>query len=145
MYSPHSEDTLRRFHDSFDSCQSSEGFLDLFYDRLLGHSAEVAALFDGVDMARVKRMLRQGLVLTMVASEGSKHSREYLAALGDKHREAGVGVQHYELWLDTLVSVVAELDSHFDDQVGQAWRDVLGLGIQLMKERYPSPGGAAPR
>ncbi len=56
-------------------------------------------------------MLRQSLVLTMVASEGSKHSRERLAALGDMHREAGVGLQHYELWLDTLVSVVAEVDS----------------------------------
>lgn len=143
MHSQLSEETLWRFHDSFDRCQRSSEFLDLFYDRLLGHSDEVAALFAQVDMARVKLMLRQSLVLTMVASEGSKYSRQRLAALGDMHRDAGVGLQHYELWLDTLVSVVAELDSHCDERVEQAWRDVLGLGIQLMKERYPSPGGAA--
>ena len=143
MHSLLSEDTLRHFHDSFDRCQACEGFLDLFYERFLGSSEEIAALFTAVDMARLKRMLRQSLILTMVASEGSKYSRQRLAALGDLHRDAGVSPRHYDLWLDTLVSVVTELDGHFDAQVDRAWRDVMGLGIQLMKERYPSADGGA--
>ena len=142
MHSLLSEDTLRRFHGSFDRCQEHGDFLERFYDRLLGHSPEIRALFGQADMARIQLMLRQSLILTMVASEGSRHSRQRLAGLGDLHRDVGVRPEHYQLWLETLLSVVEELDSLWDDAVGQAWRDVLGLGIQLMLERYPDLDGA---
>ncbi|MFT6905519.1 MAG: hypothetical protein ACJAS1_002175 [Oleiphilaceae bacterium] len=40
----------------------------------------------------------------------------------------------YDIWLDSLISTVEEFDPEFDNDIDQAWREVLAPGIAFIKE-----------
>ena len=129
-----SEETLEAFHNSLDRCQSNSQFLDLFYDRFINSSSDITALFSEVDLLRLKRMLRQSLIVVLMASEGSVHSQERIKSLSLLHLNLGVRRVHYDVWLDTLIAVVEEIDPQYDIQVEESWRAVMGVGVAIMKE-----------
>ncbi len=126
------EDVLERFHDSLERCQSNPEFLGLFYDRLQHYSDDIQKLFESADLERIKRMIQQSLILLMMATEGSIHSHQRLKRLREQHTAIGVQPEHYTTWLETLLSVVEELDPKYNLAIDQAWRTVLGEGINIM-------------
>jgi len=132
------EETLEAFHDSLDRILQSPDFFDRFYERLLGRSPAIAAKFDGIDLARVKRMVRDSFYLHMMASGGSPHAMERLQAMAERHAALGITSEMHDQWLDTLIEVVRELDPRCDANVERSWRAVLGTGIERMKAAVAS-------
>lgn len=133
-----SEHTLATFHDSLDRVLAKNDFFDVFYDRLMARSAEIAAKFDGFDMARIKRLLRDAFYLQMMASDGNLRAAARLEKIADRHAELGITQAMHDTWLDTLLSVVADRDAHFDAEVERSWRDVIRIAMDVMRERAPA-------
>lgn len=132
------EETLEAFHDSLDRILECPDFFDRFYQRLIGRSPAIAAKFDGIDLDRVKRMVRDSFYVHMMASSGSPHATARLQAMAERHAALGITRQMHDQWLDTLLEVVRELDPRCDAQVERSWRAVLSTGIDWMKSAAAS-------
>ena len=133
-----SEQTLATFHDSLDRVLAKNDFFDLFYERFMARSAEVAAKFEGFDIARIKRLLRDAFYLKMMASDGNLRAAARLRTMADRHAELGITRAMHDTWLETLLSVVADRDPQFDVGVERSWREVTRIGMDIMKERAPA-------
>ncbi len=124
---------LELFHDSYERCREKESFFDIFYDRFLSASDEIQQLFQGVDLSRVKRMVRDATIYLIMASDGSRLSIKKVESLSNYHHELGVKSAHYDLWLDALMSVVEEVDPKYNQAIDEAWRAVMKIGLDMMK------------
>ena len=132
------EHTLATFHDSLDRVLAKNDFFDVFYDRLMARSSAIAAKFDGFDMARIKRLLRDAFYLKMMASDGNLRASARLEKIADRHAELGITRDMHDQWLATLLSVVADRDLHFDAEIERSWLDVTRIAMDIMKERAPA-------
>lgn len=130
-----SEPNLELFHDSFQRCRAREDFFDIFYSRFLDSSDEIANIFKDVNVEHVKKMVKDSLFLKLMASDGSAFGTKKLMALGESHDKYGVRPEHYQLWLDALMSTVEEIDPRYDINIDQAWREVMQVGIDIMQHR----------
>jgi hemoglobin-like flavoprotein len=127
------EVVLEQFHDSYERLRDNPQFLDLLYERFLNSSEEIAKLFAHSDLPRVKKMVRDSLIYKLIASDGSAIGIKKLQKLAEQHLGYGVKHEHYDLWLDCLMTVVEELDPRYNQHVDKAWRAVMGIGISVMK------------
>lgn len=134
-----SQEQIRIFNDSLDRCIANPRFMEIFYERFIGGSPEIAAKFTNTDMKRQHRTLKASLYTAMLAADGNPPALSHLAWLRDHHHDLGIEDEHYERWLECLLAAVRECGGEIDVRVERAWRDVLELAIQVMK----SPAGSA--
>ena len=129
---------LMLFNDSFERCCLRPGFLQRFYQIFVGSSAEVARKFRNTDMRQQVALLRVSLYCVMLASWGKPEGHAHLERIAKIHSRAGHDVSPalYDLWLDCLLRAVREYDPWLDGDTEQAWRQVLGPGIEFLKSRY---------
>ncbi|GAL28986.1 hypothetical protein JCM19239_1721 [Vibrio variabilis] len=45
-----------------------------------------------------------------------------------------ISVKELDIWVDSLLATVAIYDPLWDQEIELAWRNVLALGIEIMKE-----------
>lgn len=116
--------------------QMSE-FVSRFYEIFLEQSPEIAARFADTDMARQREMLAQSLH-EMVDFSTSRVASERLRRVALRHSrgQRDVPPALYEIWLDSLIATVRELDPLFTTEIELAWRVVLAPGIAYMKFSY---------
>ncbi|MCB0355170.1 MAG: globin [Bdellovibrionales bacterium] len=131
------QSVLGAFHDSYQRCRENDQFFDLFYERFIFSSKEVAAFFRGVNLVRVKKMLRDALLFQLMASDGSEFGIRKLEGYALTHQSLGAKDHHFDLWLDSLMSVVEEIDPLYTEETNQAWRRVLEFGNSIMKTPQP--------
>lgn len=127
-----SEDDIRLFNDSLDCCVGNPRFLDVFYDRFIGSSGEIAEKFAGTDMTRQKRALKASLYTAMLAADGNQPAIEHLTRLGHHHAALRIRSDHFELWRDCLIAAVQETGGMLDVRAPEVWRAVLDVAIRLM-------------
>ncbi len=127
------EEQIRIFNDSLDRCVATPRFLDVFYQRFIGGSEAVAAMFAESDMRRQRRMLKASLYTAMLAADGNQPAIEHLEKLHRRHRGLGIEPEHYELWLDCLIASARECGGDFDVRIERAWREVLAVAIRIMQ------------
>lgn len=132
------EHTLATFHDSLDRVLQRSEFFDLFYERLCASSPEIARKFDGVDLRRVKRHVRDSFYLKMMASDGNLRAAARLEKLAEQHAAIDVTRNMHDRWAAVMLTLVEELDPGFDAEVGQSWREILRIGTDIMKARAPA-------
>jgi hemoglobin-like flavoprotein len=130
-----SEPYLELFHDSFQRCREREDFFDIFYKRFLSSSDDITNIFKDVDVEHVKKMVKDALFIKLMASDGSAFGAKKLMSLGVSHDRYGVRPEHYQLWLDALMSTVEETDPRYDINIDRAWREVMQIGIDIMQHR----------
>lgn len=108
-----------------------------FYEIFLARSPEIGNRFRHTDMARQREMLAQSLH-EMVEFSTSRVASDRLDQVARRHSQAerDVPPELYEIWLDSLVKAVRQLDPEFTEDVELAWRVVLAPGIAYMKFRY---------
>ncbi len=129
------EEDVRIFNDSLDRLLSNPRSLDIFYDKFIGASEDVAAKFADTDMQPQKRALRASLCTAMLAADGNRPAIEQLRQLGGRHRDLDIGPEHYDLWLDCLIATVRECGGGiFDVRTERVWRAVLQIAIGIMTE-----------
>ncbi|MDH3746453.1 MAG: globin, partial [Acidobacteriota bacterium] len=116
-----------------------KGFLDLFYRLFLESSPKVREKFADTDFERQKTALRASFILMrLVAADNGVGADKHLKELAVRHSSAdlNIGAELYDLWLDSLISAVESYDPEFDDEIGEAWEKVMGVGIRYLLSHY---------
>ena len=79
------------------------------------------------------------MFLLSIVYVGSMYSKtspgRILEDLADRHREAGVSPQMFDLWMESLLKTVEGYDPEFDPSVLHAWETVLRPGVAYMTSR----------
>jgi hemoglobin-like flavoprotein len=134
--------TLEHFDDSVRRCNTDPTFLDRFYDRFLSSSPKVREKFVGTDFVRQKHMLQASLQLMFVAArDGGDRPMPYLDHVAERHSasQMAIGAELYDLWLDSLLATVREVDPAWNPAVEEAWERVMTVGIKYLISRYNPP------
>jgi hemoglobin-like flavoprotein len=134
--------TLDQFEDSLRRCNLDPAFLDRFYDRFLSSSPKVREKFVGTDFIRQKHLLQASLQLMFVAArDGGDRPMPYLDDVAARHSasQMAIGAELYDLWLDSLLATVREVDPGWTPAVEEAWESVMTVGIKYLVSRYNSP------
>lgn len=136
---PVDQSTLQTMDESLRRCNAHPGFLDLFYENFLASSPKVKEKFANTDFAKQKRALQASLNLMLrVAEEGGKGPERYLKDLAQRHSrsELNIGAELYDLWLDSLLATVKELDPEYNKKVEEAWDEVMSVGIGYLLSHF---------
>lgn len=130
---------LAVFEASLKRCEARPDFLDLFYERFLASSPEVAEKFARTDFARQKELLRTSFHhLLLVARDAKQGPDPYLEDVA-VHHGAGhlaIGAHLYDLWLDSLIETVSVCDPECFPEVEKAWEEVMMVGIHYLCANY---------
>jgi hemoglobin-like flavoprotein len=136
--------TLAQFEDSLSRCNADPDFLDRFYGRFLASSPKVQEKFVGTDFIRQKRILRASLQMLLVAAQDDgKRPTPFLDEVAARHSasQMAIGAELYDLWLDSLLATVREVDPAWSVEVERAWESVMTVGIAYLVSRYNRPPG----
>lgn len=121
---------------SYGRCCNNEQFFVDFYDRFMGTSEEIRALFAETDMKQQRHLLRNGIMQLVLHARGMPDTK--LRALGESHSRRGYRIQPqwYSLWLQALLDTIREHDPDFDSMVESSWREAIGPGIEVIRNAY---------
>ncbi|WP_043320186.1 globin [Microbulbifer sp. HZ11] len=121
---------------SYGRCCNNERFFIDFYDRFMGSSAEIRALFVDTDMAAQRHLLRNGIMQLVLHARGMPDTK--LRALGCSHSRSGFNIrpEWYLLWLDALIATLWQHDPYFSDDIARAWRRTISPGIDIIRSAY---------
>jgi hemoglobin-like flavoprotein len=130
--------TLQTFGESLRRCGAEATFLDRFYDRFLASSPKVREKFASTDFVRQKRAVLASLDLIHRVAQAPEEADRHLRDVAERHSSSqlDVGAELYDLWLDSLLATVREVDPAFGPEVEQAWEDVMAVGIRYLTSRY---------
>ena len=134
------EADLALFLDSFEKCMQDDRFIRVFYDTFLRSSEEVRSLFARTDFALQRRALRASLYVMVAVSARGQAELSTLSDLAERHRALHIKPQHYDLWMQSLISAVEQSTGHQDPEVARVWREAFRPGIDYMKARAKSSG-----
>lgn len=131
-------DCVKSFYESYkritEDPELGERFFRRFYEVFLATDARVAERFEDVEMSKQTKMLRESLLVMMdfFANPTISDEMDRLARLhGVKRLE--IPDRLYDVWLETLMRTVEELDPKWNRDVELAWRIVMAPGIAFMK------------
>jgi hemoglobin-like flavoprotein len=132
-------DEKQQVLDSYKRCLLSGTFFDDFYDDFTRASPQVAEKFRHTAMDKQKNLLRVGLRhLINFYFEPDAEALQTVRDIGESHSKLVLNIapELYELWLESLMRVVAEHDPKFSEPLGWAWRDVMRHGIAAITAFY---------
>jgi hemoglobin-like flavoprotein len=132
------ERDIELFNDSLERCTSGRQFLNRFYRLFVTSSPEVAAKFANTDFSVQERAVKVSFFMIMSAIEGKAEGDVHLERIAALHSRKGMDIPPalYDRWLDCLIKAVHECDPGFCEEIEQAWRSVMRVGIDFMKSRY---------
>ncbi len=132
------ENTLNIFNNSLLRCQSNPQFLSHFYQKFIISNSEVREMFSGTDMKQQKMMLHASIQMIMLASQGNEAAADYLAKISKKHSKSDLNIKPelYDIWLETLIETIRIIDPENNDQIENAWKEIMTFGIEYMKSRF---------
>ena len=112
-------------------------FFSLFYSIFFGKSQQIRDKFAHVDMDAQVVVLQKSM-FHMIGFYATKTATDYLENIAYTHNrnQYGINPEFYDIWLESLVETVAQLDPEYDDNLALAWRLAMTPGIQFMKFRY---------
>lgn len=125
-------------NDSLERCPSQAELFARFYSRFRQSSEEVAARFEGTDAKAQARALRAAFLLVLQAVAGDPAAWQQLEMRAMRHdrRHLDIRPELYELWRDSLLATVHELDPGADERTIAAWRNVVQEAVDFMVARY---------
>ncbi len=123
---------------SYGACCISPAFFDDFYAAFLASSPQIAAKFAHTDMANQKQLLRAGIGFMIMYYDDAMIGRIKVEQLGRSHSQARMDIkpQWYDLWLSALLATIARHDKQYSPALEQAWRNVMGKGIEAIRKQY---------
>ena len=143
-------ESFEAFRSSLLRCLSNLHFLELFYDTFMASSQEVRDAFAHTDMERQKAMLNASLYQLMnFYEDDDEQARKHIEELGAMHGAYGhrIPLPLYDLWLESLITAVKASDPQFNSELESVWREVMTVGIDIMKStshRYPEKASEEP-
>jgi hemoglobin-like flavoprotein len=127
------EADLALFLDSFERCIQDDRFIRVFYDKFLASSEEIPPLFAKTDFALQRRSLRASLYVMVAASARHQAELTTLSELATRHQALRIKPHHYDLWMESLLSAVAQCDEHSNKETARVWTEAFRAAINYMK------------
>jgi len=111
---------------------------DSFYRIFLDQYPEVRQFFARVNMKHQAVLLTMAIQLIVQYYKYSFPVMEaYLKVLGEKHRDWGIGPEHYPKFCAAMLETLAKFHGHeWDQQLAQQWREALELASATILEGY---------
>lgn len=106
-------------------------FFDLFY-RLFLRQPGVSRFFAQTDMTRQKHMLKSSLFELTTCWALGRPSAE-LMRIANVHKHLKIDRSVLDLWFDTLLDTVRDMDPEYNEMVRLAWMAALGPGMFFVK------------
>jgi hemoglobin-like flavoprotein len=74
----------------------------------------------------------------VAAQDDGKRPAPYLDEVAARHSasQMAIGAELYDLWLDSLLATVKEVDPSWSAEVEHAWESVMTIGIAYLVSRY---------
>ena len=132
------EETFDQSYERIKSLEKNgQRFFDVFYEKFINASPEVAQAFKDTDMEHQRNMLEKSFYGLFVFY-ATGNNNDYLEKIAHRHskHDANIDPALYDIWLDSLLQTVAEFDPQFNRHIELAWRLVLATGIAYMKFHY---------
>ncbi len=130
--------TKDEFLQSLERCGQNEGFMPMFYARFNSSSDLVKERFQKTNFEQQNSKMMS--CLRMVAGV-SNNEAEALCELRKRAQTHGpehlnISPELFELWHRTLVSVVAEVDPHWNEGLKKTWDTTLhSVTAHMIKNR----------
>lgn len=123
---------------SFDRCEATGGFAEIFYNLFLDSSAEVPPYFSDTDFDEQRHVLRDSVHMMVTHDVAEPRMREMLDQLGRAHSRDAYNVlpRLYELWLDCICETAKLLDPAWEPDLERKWRARLRPGLQIIMAAY---------
>ncbi|MEH6625832.1 MAG: globin [Motiliproteus sp.] len=134
-------DFERIFDESYERVlkiqQDNKSFFEAFYQRFIDTDDRISAHFKNTDMEKQQRMLEKSFY-RLVVFYATNYADDYLEQIAIRHSKVALNVlpEFYDIWLDVLISTVADYDPHYDENIELSWRLVLSTGITYMKFKH---------
>ncbi|MFA0439558.1 hypothetical protein BCU70_03025 [Vibrio sp. 10N.286.49.C2] len=123
------------FLNSYQRCRIGSEFITDFLSLFCDANPRFQERFQEIDKEKQARMLKASLVLIKNASTTPSICNT-VRNLAIKHKDMGLDISAKELdvWVDSLLAIVAVYDPLYEEAIELAWREELALGVEIMKE-----------
>jgi serine/threonine protein kinase/pimeloyl-ACP methyl ester carboxylesterase len=134
-----------RIKDSFARIgQRVEGLVVRFYDRLFAQAPQLRALFPA-DLRAQRVKLASALRVVVQHLHAPERLDPMLEELGRKHAGYGVTQEHFDVFGEALIAVLAEMEGEaWDPVVEQAWAAVYVQAAAAMRRGLSDAPPTAP-
>ncbi len=108
---------------------------EAFYDRFLRADEEARARFAHTDFDRQRDLFLHGLFALIDYARDGAMGRLAVRRLAKTHGGAGLNIPErlYDVWIDTLIETLAEVDQEWSEELSSAWSAVLCPGITVIR------------
>ena len=130
------EDKLSQFRASYSRCTLDPDFITTFHRIFITTSAEALHHFSHISEDRQRKMMEYALYLLMLAVDENPDAKTCLEQLGNSHHKLTINPGLYDHWLNCLITAVDNYDGRKYPDIGDVWREVLGPGLELMKQQH---------
>lgn len=112
-------------------------FFSRFYSIFFSKSQQIRDKFAHVDMDAQVVVLQKSM-FHMVSFYATRTATGYLENIAHSHSRDQYGImpEFYDIWLESLIETVAQLDPEYEDDLALAWQLAMTPGIQYMKFQY---------
>lgn len=124
-------------HQSFNRCLHHSAFIRRFYTIFIESHPKIAAHFRDTDWKQQFHLLRHGISASISYADGAEIlGEDELKRLYKTHGKKGYNIEGwmYDYWLDSLIQAVSEADPLYTDQLGQRWREAMGIAIAQIRD-----------
>ncbi len=114
--------------------ESGTRFFTRFYEIFFAKSELVREKFRLTDMSQQLKVLQKGMYQLM-SFYLMRTDNDYLQSIALTHNRDHYDIhpELYELWLESLLQTVAELDPDYHEEIRLAWQIVMTPGILYLK------------
>lgn len=133
-------------NDNFDDLQASYGrclrdkqFIHRFYDVFLDSHPTIREMFKETDFRMQRLALRRGISVAISFAAGSTLVSRTFDQMADVHSSKGrvpVDPDLYRYWIDSLLTVVTEVDKEMTPKLEQRWRMAMHKVTEAFTARY---------
>ena len=138
-------DLERMFDESYERVighgigisENGTRFFTRFYEIFLAKSETVREKFKATDMSVQMSVLQKGM-FQLMSFYLMRTDSDYLQSIAVTHNHGHYDIdpELYDLWLDSLLQTVEELDTEYHDELRLAWQIVMTPGILYLKYYY---------
>jgi len=123
---------------SYGRCRDSDAFFRSFYKNLFAACPRAEPMFAETDFERQIRLLRHAIGLLLVFPAQPHDEPTILTRVAERHsrRDLDVPPELYGDFVDALVETVAEYDTAFTPEIGDAWRKAIAEGVAYMQSKH---------
>ena len=110
-----------------------------FFERLLQDNPEMEPLFKGVSIGGQQKKFFASLVLIVQSLKQPEVLEDYMRSLGARHFNYGVTIEHYPVFINTLLAVMADLSGEkWTTEIDEAWsKTITNITDIMMASREP--------